>query len=119
MPSERFSLDQSNSGWWTDVYNSVNVASEERMKAGRLHGFVIVAGQGIVIEERMKVGWLCGQCLTHSLSTGEAVFARCLSSLKDERVAASKEITGPAAKFTGDKTAFVEDIRKVGHVSGF
>ena len=72
----------------------------------------------MVIEEGMKAGWLCGQCLTFSLSAGEAVFARCLSSLKDERVAASKEIAGPAAKFTGDKTAFVEDIRKVGHVSG-
>ena len=59
----------------------------------------------MVIEERMKVGWLCSHCLTFSLSAGEAVFARCLSSLKDERVAASKEIAGPAAKFTGDKKA--------------
>lgn len=45
---------------------------------------------------------------------GEAVFARCLSSLKDERVAASKQITGPATtKYSGDKKAFIEDIRKV------
>ncbi len=41
---------------------------------------------------------------------GEAVFARCLSALKDERVAASKKLKGPATKFTGDKKAFVEDI---------
>ncbi len=30
---------------------------------------------------------------------GEAVYARCLSALKDERVAASKILTGPEAKF--------------------
>jgi 6-phosphogluconate dehydrogenase len=41
----------------------------------------------------------------------EAVLARCLSALKDARVAASKVLTGPKAKFSGDKKAFVEDIR--------
>lgn len=47
--------------------------------------------------------------------TGEAVFARCLSSLKDERVQASKSLSGPqGVKFTGNKTQFLEDIRKVG-----
>ncbi len=42
---------------------------------------------------------------------GEAVFARCLSALKDERVAASKVLTGPTPKFTGDKKAFIDDLR--------
>ncbi len=42
---------------------------------------------------------------------GEAVFARCLSAQKDERVRASKVLTGPVKKFTGDKKAFIEDIR--------
>jgi len=42
----------------------------------------------------------------------EAVYARCLSALKDERVAASKALPGTDAVFTGDKKAFVEDIRK-------
>lgn len=41
----------------------------------------------------------------------EAVFARCLSSLKDERIAASKELRGPTAEFSGDKTALIEDLR--------
>ena len=41
----------------------------------------------------------------------EAVLARCLSALKDARVAASKVLTGPQGKFSGDKKAFVEDIR--------
>jgi len=41
----------------------------------------------------------------------EAVLARFLSALKEERVAASQVLTGPAAKFSGDKLAFVSDIR--------
>jgi 6-phosphogluconate dehydrogenase len=43
---------------------------------------------------------------------GEAVYARCLSALKDERVAASALLNGPSSKFTGDKNAFIEDIRQ-------
>ena len=43
---------------------------------------------------------------------GEAVFARCLSAMKEARVEASKVLTGPAKKFEGDKEAFIEDIRK-------
>jgi len=43
---------------------------------------------------------------------GEAVFSRCLSAIKEERVAASKVLTGPTPKFEGDKAAFIEDIRK-------
>ncbi len=42
----------------------------------------------------------------------EAVYARCLSALKDERVEASKVLKGPKPKFDGDKEEFVEDIRK-------
>ncbi len=43
---------------------------------------------------------------------GEAVYARCLSAMKEERVAASKILRGPERKFDGDKKAFVEDIRQ-------
>ncbi|ARU28922.1 decarboxylating NADP(+)-dependent phosphogluconate dehydrogenase [Cellvibrio sp. PSBB006] len=41
----------------------------------------------------------------------EAVFARCLSSQKDQRVEASKVISGPAIKFEGDKKAMIDDLR--------
>jgi len=45
---------------------------------------------------------------------GESVFARILSSLKDERVAASKELHGPTdCSYKGDKKEFIEHIRKV------
>ncbi|MHC4706243.1 MAG: decarboxylating NADP(+)-dependent phosphogluconate dehydrogenase [Planctomycetota bacterium] len=48
---------------------------------------------------------------------GEAVFARCLSALKEERVAASKVLKGPRAKFRGDKKKFVADLRKALYAS--
>ena len=43
---------------------------------------------------------------------GEAVYARCLSAMKEARVEASKILSGPKFKFEGDKKAFVEDIRQ-------
>ena len=43
---------------------------------------------------------------------GEAVYARTLSAMKDERVEASKELDGPIPKFEGDKNEFIENLRK-------
>ena len=43
---------------------------------------------------------------------GEAVFARCLSAIKEARVEASKVLTGPQKKFEGNKEEFIENIRK-------
>src|SRR6201996_1996645 len=44
---------------------------------------------------------------------GESVFARCLSALKDERVAASKVLQGPKKTLTvADKKEFIEDVRR-------
>jgi 6-phosphogluconate dehydrogenase len=48
---------------------------------------------------------------------GEAVFARCLSALKEERVAASKVLTGPEPSFKGDREAFIEDIKNALYAS--
>ncbi len=42
---------------------------------------------------------------------GEAVFSRCLSAVKDERVKASKILHGPKAGFKGDKTKFINDLK--------
>ena len=49
-----------------------------------------------------------GQPLT---LVGEAVFARCLSAIREERVEASKILRGPKAKFKGDKKKFINDLR--------
>lgn len=48
---------------------------------------------------------------------GEAVFARCLSALKDERVIASKVLSGPKNTFNGDKQAFINDIKNALYMS--
>jgi 6-phosphogluconate dehydrogenase len=42
---------------------------------------------------------------------GEAVFARCLSALKEDRVKASQILKGPKAAFKGDRIKFVNDLR--------
>mgnify|MGYP000029444387 CR=1 FL=1 len=44
-------------------------------------------------------------------SIAEAVFARCLSALKEERVEASKHLSGPTPSFTGDRQQFINAIR--------
>jgi len=48
---------------------------------------------------------------------GESVFARCLSSQKDERVIASQHLTGPKPVFTGDKKAFINDLKNALYAS--
>ena len=48
---------------------------------------------------------------------GEAVFARCLSALKDERVVAAKVLNGPEAKFDGDQAAFIDDLEQALYAS--
>ena len=48
----------------------------------------------------------------------ESVFARVLSSLKDQRVAASEQLTGPSDTIDiGDKAAFVEAVRRALYMS--
>ena len=60
--------------------------------------------------------WTAISALDHGVPLtliGEAVFARCLSAQKDERVAASGILSGPAAvKFDGDRKEILEDLRK-------
>jgi 6-phosphogluconate dehydrogenase len=48
---------------------------------------------------------------------GEAVFSRCLSAIKDERVAASKVLSGPKPSFTGDKTQFINYLKQALYAS--
>jgi 6-phosphogluconate dehydrogenase len=47
----------------------------------------------------------------------EAVWARCLSAMKADRVAASKVLRGPTPKFTGDRKAFIGDLAKALYAS--
>jgi 6-phosphogluconate dehydrogenase len=43
---------------------------------------------------------------------GEAVFARCLSAMKDERAEASKILSGPKTKTGENRKQWIEDIRQ-------
>src|SRR5258708_16866806 len=47
----------------------------------------------------------------------EAVYARCVSALKDERVIAAKKLRGPRPKISTDRKKFIEDIRLALHAS--
>jgi len=47
----------------------------------------------------------------------EAVYARCLSAMKEHRVEASKVLRGPTPKFTGDRKAFLDDLAKALYAS--
>lgn len=48
---------------------------------------------------------------------GEAVFSRCLSAIKDERVKASKVLHGPKTKFSGDRLEFLSDLKDAVYAS--
>ena len=48
---------------------------------------------------------------------GEAVFARVLSSQKEERVEASKVLKGPKPEFKGDRKVFIEYIKQALYAS--
>ena len=47
----------------------------------------------------------------------ESVFARCLSAQKDERVISAQTLTGPKPTFTGDKAAFINDLKNALYAS--
>lgn len=52
-----------------------------------------------------------------AMTIAEAVFARTLSAIKEERVAAAKILPGPEANFVGDKNDFIEMIRQALYAS--
>jgi len=47
----------------------------------------------------------------------EAVYGRCVSAMKDERVSASRKLKGPRPKISGDRKAFIEGIRQALYAS--
>lgn len=48
---------------------------------------------------------------------GEAVFARCLSAIKDERVVASKKLKGSTVAFKGKKAQLIKDLEQALYAS--
>jgi 6-phosphogluconate dehydrogenase len=47
----------------------------------------------------------------------EAVYARCVSALKEERAAAAKKLKGPKPTVKGDPKKFIEDVRRALYAS--
>ncbi len=47
----------------------------------------------------------------------EAVYSRCVSALKEDRVAAAKKLKGPRPKISGDRVKFIESIRQALYAS--
>jgi len=59
--------------------------------------------------------WTCNSALDLGMPLtliGEAVFARCLSALKDARVEASKTLIGPKKPYATDRAEFIEEVRR-------
>ena len=76
----------------------------------KLYNFVIGSGK-----------WTAISALEYGMPVtliGESVFARCLSSLKDEREKASTILRGPEdTKYEGDRAEFVEAVRQALYAS--
>ncbi len=47
----------------------------------------------------------------------EAVFARCMSAVKEERVAACEVLNGPSGRYEGDRDEFIEALRQALYAS--
>lgn len=63
--------------------------------------------------------WTVEASLNHGIPVtliAEAVFARSLSALKEERLAASRIITGPSTTFTGNKHEMVGHLKKASYL---
>ena len=54
---------------------------------------------------------------TPAPTVAEAVFARFMSAIKEERVAASKVLEGPTPTYDGDRAAMIEEIRQALYAS--
>src|SRR3954467_15556272 len=58
--------------------------------------------------------WMSQLALDHGVPSTlvtEAVYARCLSAMKDSRLRARKVLKGPSSKYQGDRKALIEKIR--------
>ena len=64
--------------------------------------------------------WMSQLALDHGVPSTlvtEAVYARCLSAMKEARERASKVLSGPSSKYAGDRAEFIEKIRQALYAS--
>src|SRR4029077_20094014 len=89
--------------------------------------FSVKDGDGFLVDKIMdKAGakgtgkWMSQLALdlgVPSTLVTEAVYARCLSAMKDARVRASEALPGPQPKFDGDRAKFIEETREALYAS--
>jgi len=82
---------------------------DERTGLPMVHVILDTAGQKGTGKWTSQVAFDLG---SPAQTIAEAVFARMLSAITDERMAASKVLHGPTPAFQGDKRAFLEAIRQ-------
>ncbi|AIX73221.1 NADP-dependent phosphogluconate dehydrogenase [Mixta calida] len=119
--------------------NALNLSNEELAKTfsewneGELSSYLIDITKDIFTKKDEEGNYLVDVILDEAANKGtgkwtsqssldlgeplslitESVFARYLSSLKSQRVAASKVLSGPTAQsFNGDKAEFIEKVRR-------
>jgi 6-phosphogluconate dehydrogenase len=90
---------------------TANIMAKKDADTGKpmIHVILDTAGQKGTGKWTSQVAFDLG---APAQTIAEAVFARMLSALKKERVAASAILAGPTAKFKGDQKDFLEMIRQ-------
>ena len=84
-------------------------------------------GEGELIDQILDTAgqkgtgkWMSQHALDLGVPTTlitEAVYARCLSAQKEERVRASEVLSGPDGQYAGDRQAFIQDVRQALYAS--
>ena len=122
-----------------DLLRSLLTMSAKEMSAifgrwneGRLNSYLIEItrdilafddGDGTALVDKIRDSagqkgtgkWTAGAALDAGIPLtliGEAVFARFLSSLKEERQVAARELPGPRVGFMGDRQGLIDDIEQ-------
>jgi 6-phosphogluconate dehydrogenase len=96
-------------GLWTRYWETY-FAEEVKRYVSLWEESIAEKSRGLASQDALDLG-------TPAPTIAEAVFARCISGQKDERVAASKVLTGPEPKKLRGKEALIEDIRKALYAS--
>jgi len=102
-------------GWNTGDLNSylIDITSDILSKKDPETGNPLVE---MILDEAAQKGtgeWTSQSALSLGIAAPtmtEAVFARCISAVKNQRIAASKKFSGPGGKYTGQKDDFIDCI---------
>ena len=97
-----------------EITASIMTKKDEQTGKPMIHVILDTAGQKGTGKWTSQVALDLG---IPAMTIAEAVFARTLSALKEERLAASRLLPGPAFQFSGDKAAFVAMIRQALYAS--